>query len=420
MAGGYIARVNMKGHYLSWSSDNTYPWQNIQPTQNTKLLGLQDIGFTTDPVRRLRQHNSEIGGGAVRTTRAKGSWDMAAIVYGFPNKVAALRFEWAWQHPLKSRRLRDAVRSDLPASRAAQMQLTAKLHTLAAMLYTVPWSDQPLTLCWLQPDIADKWSNIWQRHCQCQSALPPFLTTRSGNLQDPLFQLNNAAAAASTIQRAALAADHHAWRLAAAAQAQAPDFFTGLGRLDLAAPSVEESGAGPHPSSCSVPPSTGSSAAPTPGALAPQPTKQNKFGVDPRLDSDDRDDNHQFESPDNHEAAAVNVDVVDDSADDGTTDGNEDGPDDVAPHQEVTARHVHGAIGETCGHCHQSVYQELCIVCLNATCTYRAHLLCAAQAAVHPLGQSSPSETRLVPLRHSCPRCAHQAHWASWIAEVTL
>ena len=32
--------------------------------------------------------------------------DMVCIVHGFPNNVAALRFEWAWQNPDTSKAIR--------------------------------------------------------------------------------------------------------------------------------------------------------------------------------------------------------------------------------------------------------------------------------------------------------------------------
>lgn len=58
------------------------------------------IGATIDPNRRLRQHNCELAGGA-RATRMRviqgQEWRRACYVKGFPNKTAALQFEWRWK-----------------------------------------------------------------------------------------------------------------------------------------------------------------------------------------------------------------------------------------------------------------------------------------------------------------------------------
>ncbi|EKM57134.1 uncharacterized protein PHACADRAFT_172822 [Phanerochaete carnosa HHB-10118-sp] len=63
------------------------------------------IGSTPSPPRRIRQHNGEITQGARKTERNR-PWVMQMIVCGFPSKLAALQFEWAWQHPHISRHLR--------------------------------------------------------------------------------------------------------------------------------------------------------------------------------------------------------------------------------------------------------------------------------------------------------------------------
>ena len=55
-------------------------------------------GVSPTPVKRLRQHNGEIKGGAKYTTSKGKGWEHICLIQGFNNKIEALQFEWAVKH----------------------------------------------------------------------------------------------------------------------------------------------------------------------------------------------------------------------------------------------------------------------------------------------------------------------------------
>lgn len=60
-------------------------------------------GSTNDLVRRLRQHNGEIVGGA-KATKGKGPWVYIGIWDGFSSHKEALSCEWRIKHPTNTRK----------------------------------------------------------------------------------------------------------------------------------------------------------------------------------------------------------------------------------------------------------------------------------------------------------------------------
>lgn len=113
---------------------------------NPQYKGRTYIGKTTDPNRRIFQHNhGSVAGGAWRTSN-KGPWDMVLVVHGFPNDISALRFEWAWQHPAISRRL-----NTIPKKKSNEKKFDHELRLLGCMLRMGPWDRLPLIIQWLLP-----------------------------------------------------------------------------------------------------------------------------------------------------------------------------------------------------------------------------------------------------------------------------
>lgn len=63
-------------------------------------------GSTNDPIRRLRQHNGEICGGAYRTKTGR-PWEYYALLKGMPNHINCLSCEWRIRYP-NNRRKKEA------------------------------------------------------------------------------------------------------------------------------------------------------------------------------------------------------------------------------------------------------------------------------------------------------------------------
>ena len=77
------------------------------------------IGATVNPTKRLRQHNGEIRGGALRT-RNRGPWRFHCVISGFRTWKEALQYEWAAKY--YSRRCRSIDRRQLAIEQLNQRE----------------------------------------------------------------------------------------------------------------------------------------------------------------------------------------------------------------------------------------------------------------------------------------------------------
>ena len=113
--------------------------------------GRSYVGFTVNPERRIRQHNGVLAAGA-RYTRRLRPCEMVLLVHGFPSKVQALQFEWAWQKPALSRAVREAAARLKVSDRSSS--LVNKTRLVMAMLHVSPWNNLPLRVHFLNPEYA--------------------------------------------------------------------------------------------------------------------------------------------------------------------------------------------------------------------------------------------------------------------------
>jgi structure-specific endonuclease subunit SLX1 len=93
------------------------------------------IGFTVEPVRRLRQHNGDLRGGAAQTVNGR-PWRMVVVVYGFQDKTQAMLFEWTWQHHMSSSPLED--------EEERTRGLKQRIRLLSEILNMAPWNSYSL------------------------------------------------------------------------------------------------------------------------------------------------------------------------------------------------------------------------------------------------------------------------------------
>lgn len=151
------------------------------------------IGSTPNPKRRLEQHNGLIGGGAARTARDKSRpWQMACHITGFPSKIGALQFEWAWNNNHKTKHIPDEDRMTSTAAKQLKSPVKRKLKrprmsaadllgSAQLLLLSPVFARWPLRVVIFCPDIFDLWQTLAASHVA--NLIPVELRDNSANQQ---------------------------------------------------------------------------------------------------------------------------------------------------------------------------------------------------------------------------------------------
>lgn len=112
------------------------------------------IGSTPDPVRRLKQHNTQTSGGAYRTKKVdKQPWDMVILCHGFPSHVSALQFEHALQHPYQTRHIREKISK----TKLGANSIHHKLGNIRLLLNSVFFAKMDLSILIFNDDTYHNW-----------------------------------------------------------------------------------------------------------------------------------------------------------------------------------------------------------------------------------------------------------------------
>ena len=121
------------------------------------------VGFTTNPERRLKQHNGIVKhGGAWKTKRGGRPWEFVVLVAGFPTHTMALQFEWAWQHPGKSLLVRAAIGDGTAKTLQRKRGTPGQMCILKTLLELCPdlYGRNHITLNFLQEDCREIYDKV--------------------------------------------------------------------------------------------------------------------------------------------------------------------------------------------------------------------------------------------------------------------
>lgn len=72
------------------------------------------------------------------------------IVHDFPENISALRFEWAWQEPKVSRRLKSI--ESIQRKKPKETHFSYHFRILTEMLQIGPWNRLPLKIRWIEQE----------------------------------------------------------------------------------------------------------------------------------------------------------------------------------------------------------------------------------------------------------------------------
>ncbi|QYS94999.1 Structure-specific endonuclease subunit SLX1 [Trichoderma simmonsii] len=145
------------------------------------------IGSTPNPPRRLKQHNGEAKGGAVRTSRdSLRPWEMIVLVSGFPSSTAALKFEWALNNPHLTLHIPKEERITVATQRKRNGMPRRKPHSLKSVIPNVhlltsvsSFSRWPLNVHFFSQDAHKVWKD-WSKTRETPVTAGPKILTDFG------------------------------------------------------------------------------------------------------------------------------------------------------------------------------------------------------------------------------------------------